>query len=73
MAVALPMLIERLSDSSPLVVNQVLRLEEKLLDILPAENQFSLLLNVLNGNKIASNIEDWREVCLQTFSWIEII
>lgn len=64
MAVAVPMLIERLSDSSPLVVNQVLRLEENLLDILPSENQFSLLLNVLNGNKVSANVEDWREVCI---------
>lgn len=60
---AVSSIMERLMDSSPLVVKEVLSLGETLLTILPAKRQFPLLMAALaNGQPDSSN--EWQPVSL---------
>lgn len=61
MSFAVSSIIERLTDSNPLVVKEVLHLEDKLFKILPIDRQFSLLLSAL-GNGQLGDSKDWDSV-----------
>lgn len=50
MSFAVSTMAERLTDSSPLVVTEVLRIGKEMLKILPAERQLPLLLAALGND-----------------------
>lgn len=62
MSFAISSVVERLTDSNPLVVSEVLKLKEDLFSkLIPKEEQFSLLLAALtNCFKVSNN--EWRQV-----------
>lgn len=61
MSFAVSSITERLTDSSPLVVMEVLLLDDTLPKILPKERQFSLLLKALD-NYQSGNYFEWIPV-----------
>lgn len=61
MSFAVSSVSERLTDSSPLVVDKVLVLGEMLMEILPADQRFPLMLAALN-NGPSGDIREWHSV-----------
>jgi hypothetical protein len=63
MSFAVSSIVERLTDSSALVVSEVLLLGETLLTILPSDRQFSILLAAL-GNGQQQDSQAWNSVSI---------
>ena len=62
MSFAVSSIVERLTDSNPLVVKEVLVLGEMLFKVLPVDRQFSLLLAALGNGQLCDNNSSWDSV-----------